>query len=82
MNAVAIIAPSNEDNTMPSTAAASIDWRPLSAVPDDRKDGRDVLLWVGGYAAVCAYDLDFWWDSVGRVVTGATHFADVEGPGA
>ncbi len=88
MNAIATIIPagsSNEDTTMPATAAASIDWRPLSAVPDDRKDGRDVLLWAAigqsEYAAVGAWCDGRWVDMMfGKDIVGATHFADVEGP--
>lgn len=60
--------------------AVPIAWRPIEAVPDDRRDGRDVLLWVGSYPALCSWD-GAWFDAVGRVVAGATHWADVEGPG-
>lgn len=56
-------------------------WNPIEAVPEDRKDGRDVLLWTAGrYPALCSWD-GAWCDAVGHEVHGATHFADVEGPG-
>lgn len=58
---------------------APIDWRPASEITDDRKDGRDVLLWTG-YPVLCCWD-EAWRDPVGHEVRGATHFADVDGPG-
>lgn len=58
--------------------SAAIDWRGIDAVPDDRKDGRDVLLWAG-YPAVVSW-CDGWRDAVGGLVAGATHWADVLGP--
>ncbi|WPZ05645.1 hypothetical protein [Pelagerythrobacter marinus] len=75
MNAVATI---EQDNAPASSTP--IAWRSIEAVPDDRKDGRDVLLWVGSYPALCSW-CGTWLDAVGRVVAGATHWADVEGPG-
>jgi hypothetical protein len=58
---------------------AGITWHPLVAIPDDRMDGRDVLLWKG--AVIVGSYLDGWCDPVGRPVEGATHFADAQGPG-
>jgi hypothetical protein len=54
-------------------------WKRIEAqpIPDDRKDGRDMLLW-SGYAAVCSW-CDGWRDAVGKLVQ-ATHWDDVEGP--
>ena len=58
----------------------TIDWH-TAAIPDDRKDGREMLLWAaGGYAVICSWD-DGWRDPVGREVVGATAWADVGGPG-
>lgn len=54
-------------------------WTPIATIPDDRRDGRDVLLWAG-HLIVCSW-CDGWCDPVGRLVRGATHYADVEGPG-
>lgn len=54
------------------------DWFPLDAIPADRMDGRDVLLWAG--RIIVASWCDVWCDAVGRPVRGATHWADVEGP--
>lgn len=62
-------------------AASPIFWRGIEYIPDDRRDGRDVLLWVDGHSAICSW-CDGWRDPVGRIVRGATHYADVEGPGA
>ncbi|USA40234.1 hypothetical protein NCF86_03500 [Pelagerythrobacter marinus] len=74
MNAVATI----EQGHAPASSTP-IAWRSIEAVPDDRKDGRDMLLWIRGYPALCSWD-GAWFDAVGRVVAGATHWADVEGP--
>lgn len=68
MNAVTII------------EAAPVFWRSLDTIPEDRKDGRDVLLWLdAGYPVLCAWD-GVWCDAVGHPVAGATKWADVEGP--
>lgn len=40
--------------TTPSTS----DWRPISEVPDDRKDGRRLLLWEEDQAVVGRWDPD------------------------
>lgn len=62
-------------------AMAPINWRlDVSRVPLDRHDGRDMLLWSGDHAILCSW-CDGWRDPVGRLVQGATHWADVEGPG-
>lgn len=59
----------------------STGWRLIETIPDDRKDGRDVLLWTATrYPVLCSWD-DAWRDPVGHEVRGATHFADVDGPG-
>jgi hypothetical protein len=60
----------------------TIDWHvDVAAIPDDRRDGREVLLWfAAGYSVIVTWD-DGWRDPVGRVVVGATHWADLGGPG-
>lgn len=58
--------------------AAPIAWREIEVIPDDRKDGRDVLLWAG-YAFVASW-CDGWRDAVGNLVR-PMQWADVEGPG-
>lgn len=63
-----------------STEIAPINWRSFEAMTDDRKDGRDVLLWVEDHAAICSWCGTCWCDSVGNEVSGATLFADVDGP--
>ncbi|SNT19817.1 hypothetical protein [Sphingopyxis indica] len=60
---------------------STIDWHDIGGLPIDRKDGRDVLLWSAGSPVLCSW-CDGWRDAVGRPVRGATHWADVEGPGA
>lgn len=67
MNAVAVI------------AAVKFE-QPIATIPDDHKDGRDVLLWAG--RPVTGIWVDEWCDPVlGRPIAGVTHWADVEGPG-
>lgn len=53
-------------------------WGPIAAIPEDRRDGRDVLLWAG-HMLVGSW-CDCWCDAVGRPVRGVTHWADVGGP--
>lgn len=52
---------------------------PIDAIPEDRKDGRDILVWAG-YPAIASW-CDGWRDAVGHELVGVTHWADVEGPG-
>jgi hypothetical protein len=59
--------------------SSPIAWQPLATAPDDRKDGRDVLLWVEDHGVLSSWD-DGWRDPVGREVVGATHLADIQGP--
>lgn len=33
-----------------------IDWKPIGQLPDDRKDGRPVLLWADGEPWVAVWD--------------------------
>ena len=40
--------------TTPSTS----DWHPISAVPDDRKDGRRLLLWDFDQPVIGRWDPD------------------------
>ena len=32
--------------------APLIPWQPIAAMPDDRKDGRDLLIWSAGQAMI------------------------------
>lgn len=71
----------NEITTPKPVLAESVPWHPIDCLPEDRKDGRDVLLWLGGdHAEICSWD-GAWFDAVGREVAGATHWADTTGPG-
>jgi hypothetical protein len=63
---------------MASAITATIPWHPIDRIPNDRLDGRDVLLWAGR-SVLCSW-CDGWRDPVGRPVSGVTHYADVEGP--
>jgi len=58
--------------------SALIIWSPIAGIPDDRHDGRDVLLWTGHL--LLGSWCDGWRDAVGRTIQGVTHYADVEGP--
>jgi hypothetical protein len=60
------------------TVGLRLAWRPLTDIPDDAHDGRDIILWRSG--PIVASWCDGWRDAVGRTVVGATHYADVEGP--
>ncbi len=53
-------------------------WGPIASVPDDRKDGRDMLLWAG-YPAISSWCGE-WCDAVGRPIRGVTHWADIDAP--
>jgi len=55
-----------------------VTWQPIATIPDQHRDGRDVLVWAG-HLAVCSW-CDGWRDSVGRLVHGVTDWADVEEP--
>ena len=63
-------------NALATIAAPA--WHPIAEIPDDHRDGRDVLLWAGHL--VLASWCDDWCDAVGRPVRGVTQWADVEGP--
>ena len=53
--------------------------QPIATIPDDRKDGRDVLLWAG--RPLTGMWVDEWCDTVlGQPIVGVTHWADVQGP--
>lgn len=67
-------------NTATATKAAPIAWQPLAHMPDDRKDGRDLLVWSRGFPAIASW-LNGWRDAVGNIVPDVTSYADVEGPG-
>lgn len=58
--------------------AIKIEWFPIAGIPEDRKDGRDVLLWAG--RVILGSWCDGWCDAVGREVHGVTQWADAEGP--
>jgi hypothetical protein len=55
------------------------DWHLIAVIPDDRMDGRDVLLWAG-HMLVGSW-CDGWCDAVGRPIRGVTHWTDVQAPG-
>ena len=64
----------------PLAYVAPLNWQLIASIPDDRMDGRDVLLWKG--APIVSTWCDGWCDAVGRPVHGVTHWADIEGPEA
>lgn len=77
-----------------STAIAPTNWQPIETLPEDRKDGRQVLLWSKLYKAVTAtwrgdksprwgagWDAGFSTrDNDYDDVTDATHWADINPP--
>lgn len=68
-----------------------ITWRPIAELPDELKDGRDVLLWEDGSAALANW-VDYspgdvggksanWHDERGSLGHATvTHFAEINGP--
>lgn len=61
------------------TTTISPDWPPITTIPADMLDGREVLLWAG--RLTIGSWCDGWCDAVGRPLVGVTHWAEVEGPG-
>lgn len=58
---------------------APIQWHNISEIPEDRKDGRDVLLWqIAGFPSIVTW-CDGWFDAVGRPVVGLL-WADLNAP--
>lgn len=62
----------------PITAQPRI-WSDIGTIPEERRDGRDVLLWAG-FLAVGSWLGSSWVDAVGNDLPGVTAWADVEGP--
>jgi hypothetical protein len=69
---------------------AMIAWRPIAELPDELKDGRNVLLWDGdepaGYEVVVASFSDMgggegdWRNDEFVQITNPTHFAEINAP--
>lgn len=64
-----------------------IDWRPIEEIPDELKDGRQVLLWDGVFGAQVARWQRFWDTGFASEIDGdpiavedATHFAEISPP--
>ena len=69
-----------------------IDWTPISDMPDDLKDGREVLMWInagfsGGdpFAQICMYDIRYnwqgWIDTTEHADMGEpTHYCEITPP--
>lgn len=66
--------------------SALIDWQPIEEMPEDRKDGRAVLVWAGGRPFVASYYYPENGDE-GRFgmhefdLADVTHWADISPPG-
>ncbi|MEC3912185.1 hypothetical protein U5A82_17400 [Sphingobium sp. CR2-8] len=74
----------------------AIDWRPIAELPDNLKDGREVLLWetVAGIGAEIASwspsamwkplavrnKEGVWCDRAGFTIRGITHYAEIGPP--
>lgn len=58
-----------------------ITWRPIAELPDELKDGREVLLWDEDGAETCIWHGAAWMHTAGGVfVYDATHFAEINAP--
>jgi hypothetical protein len=57
-----------------------ITWRPISELPDELKDGREVLLWEAGDAIVGQFGANDEWMIGLDVAVVPTHFAEINGP--
>ncbi len=66
----------------------TIPWEPIAAMPDDRKDGRPMLVWTPSGAEVASWEADVW-DNEGpgwveqqerMRVEFVTHWADISPP--
>lgn len=65
-----------------------ITWRPIAELPDELKDGREVLLWDGDRADVGSWAIERWWDNgpgwndtgEGAPLLDVTHFAEINAP--
>lgn len=64
-----------------------IDWKPTAAMPEDRKDGRDMLVW-NGQADVAVWAQERWrdegpgWNDTGEgmPINEVTFWADINPP--
>jgi hypothetical protein len=65
-----------------------IDWKPIAEMPEDRKDGREMLLWDGTSADVGVWASERWWEegpgwnetTEGGPLNDITHYADINPP--
>ena len=64
----------------------TIDWSQISELPDEFKDGRDLLVWNGGCAIEANWYNNFgngvagWRDGDHRRLDSVTHFAELNPP--
>lgn len=75
----------------PINDAINMPWKMMEAMPDDRKDGREILLrrngipatigrWFFGDWMADRWVNSGWVDASGRYISDVTHWTDVEGP--
>ncbi len=62
--------------------AKSIPWEPIGAMPEDRKDGRDLLLWAADIsgAEIAAWNDGVWVNRSGFTIRGVSYWADILPP--
>jgi len=61
-----------------------IPWKPINRMPEDRRDGRNVLIWTDNHPAgayVCGWVEHLGqWVARGPVIQSPTHWADITPP--
>lgn len=78
----------DEANRLITAAWAQIPWQPIATMPDDRQDGREMLLHIDGGKVVIGwsetnafYPLGGWRTDAGRLdMVDITHWADITLP--
>ena len=59
-----------------------IDWQPIATVPEDRKDGRRLLVWASGSPFIAVWGGACWVDAYEEGELSPTYWADINSPEA